>query len=184
MRHEGLPMPLPYRRRITNPLQTTADGALKLLLPRAVTGLSDDLADEKQSTPTHRNFQESLTVIDAVGRYFQDYAVFWGRTSREDFWWVALFTALVVFFSALLEAHVKSVGADLMALYVCATIVPFTAIGVRRLHDANLSGWWVFVGLVPIVGQLIALVFFLTPGTRGPNRYGDDPRGAQFGAAT
>jgi uncharacterized membrane protein YhaH (DUF805 family) len=118
-----------------------------------------------------------LTVIDAVGRYFQDYAVFWGRTSREDFWWVALFTALVVFLSSLIETHVKSIGAGLMALYVCATIVPFTAIGVRRLHDANLSGWWVFVGLVPIVGQLIALVFFLTPGTDGPNRYGDDPRG-------
>ncbi len=121
-------------------------------------------------------------MIDAVGRYFQDDAVFWGRTSRADFWWVALFTAQVVFVGALLEAHMKVFGADLMALYVCATLVPFTAIGVRRLHDANLSGWWVFVGLVPIVGQLIALVFFLTPGTDGPNRYGDDPRGAHFGA--
>jgi uncharacterized membrane protein YhaH (DUF805 family) len=125
-----------------------------------------------------------LIVIDAVGRYFQDYAVFGGRTSRADFWWVALFTAQVVVFSALLEAHAKTIGADLMALYVCATIVPFTAIGVRRLHDANLSGWWVFVGLVPIVGQLIALGLFLTPGTLGPNRYGDDPRSAPFGAAT
>ncbi len=123
-------------------------------------------------------------MIDAVRRYFQDYAVFAGRTSREDFWWIALFTAGVVFCGALLETHVKGIGADLMALYVCVTIVPFTAIGVRRLHDANLSGWWVFVGLVPMVGQLIALVFFLTPGTRGPNRYGDDPLRAQFGAAT
>jgi uncharacterized membrane protein YhaH (DUF805 family) len=35
-----------------------------------------------------------------------------------------------------------------------------------------------------MVGQVIALVFFLTPGAHGPNKYGDDPRGAQFGAAT
>jgi len=155
----------------------------KLLAPRAVPGPSD-LADESQSTRTQRAFRESFTVIDAVGRYFEDYAVFEGRTSREDFWWVALFTALVVCFCSLLEAHGQGIGADFLAFYVCATIVPFTAIGVRRLHDANLSGWWIFVGLVPIVGQLIALVFFLTPGTRGPNSYGDDPRRAQFGAAT
>jgi len=42
---------------------------------------------------------------------------------------------------------------------------------VRRLHDANHTGWWWWIGLVPIVGWIVLLVFYLLPGTPGPNRY-------------
>jgi uncharacterized membrane protein YhaH (DUF805 family) len=53
---------------------------------------------------------------------------------------------------------------------------------VRRLHDIDRSTWWVLLSLIPFLGAVVLLVFFILPGTPGPNRYGpatdgDDPIG-------
>ncbi len=55
-----------------------------------------------------------------------------------------------------------------------ATVVSFM-LGIQRLHDLDLSGWWVLVLLVPIVGALFALYLLLAPGTQGANRFGSMP---------
>ena len=53
--------------------------------------------------------------------------------------------------------------------------VPGLAAAVRRLHDQNRSGWWVLMGLVPLLGALAQLVVFCLPGVRGDNCFGADP---------
>ena len=58
------------------------------------------------------------------------------------------------------------------ALYGLAVLIPSIAVGVRRLHDTDKSGWWLLIGLIPCVGIIILIVFFATEGTRGPNQYG------------
>ena len=50
-------------------------------------------------------------------------------------------------------------------------IVTNIALSVRRLHDSNHTGWWWWIGFVPLVGWIIAIVFYLLPSTPGPNRY-------------
>ncbi len=55
-------------------------------------------------------------------------------------------------------------------------IIPSFTVGIRRLHDTERSGWWLLIGFVPIIGALVLLFFFITEGTRGPNRYGADPK--------
>jgi uncharacterized membrane protein YhaH (DUF805 family) len=54
-------------------------------------------------------------------------------------------------------------------------LLPSLAVGVRRLHDTNRSGWWLLISLVPILGGIVCFVFMVLPGTRGPNKYGPDP---------
>jgi uncharacterized membrane protein YhaH (DUF805 family) len=61
------------------------------------------------------------------------------------------------------------------ALLIAAFIIPQ---GIKRLHDLNLSGWWVLVGAIPFLGPLCGIVIIFTRGTRGPNRYGPDPLAA------
>jgi uncharacterized membrane protein YhaH (DUF805 family) len=53
----------------------------------------------------------------------------------------------------------------------------------RRLHDTNRSGWWILIGLIPIVGPIILLVFYATEGDAGDNQYGPDPKAAERGGA-
>lgn len=80
--------------------------------------------------------------------------------------------------SAALASFERMAMAGLFVIVFGATlIVPTLALQVRRLHDLNLSGWWLLVDLLPYIGWAMMLVLLLLPGTRGRNRYGDDPRG-------
>lgn len=56
-----------------------------------------------------------------------------------------------------------------------ALLLPSLAVGVRRLHDTDRSGWWILIVIIPIIGWLVLIFFFVTPGTPGPNRYGQPP---------
>jgi hypothetical protein len=55
------------------------------------------------------------------------------------------------------------------------TAIPSIAVAVRRLHDIDRSGWWILIGLIPLVGVILLLVWFASEGTHGPNRFGPDP---------
>jgi len=52
---------------------------------------------------------------------------------------------------------------------------PGLGVAVRRLHDIGRSGWWILVGIIPLVGWIVLLVWYLTPGTPGSNEYGAAP---------
>jgi uncharacterized membrane protein YhaH (DUF805 family) len=64
------------------------------------------------------------------------------------------------------------------ALYSLWAMIPGLAVTVRRLHDLDKSGWHILVGLIPLVGGIILIIWYATEGTRGPNRYGPDPLAA------
>lgn len=56
-------------------------------------------------------------------------------------------------------------------LFSLAVLLPGLAVSVRRLHDIDKSGWWVLIAFVPVIGIIVLLVFFVMPGTDGPNRF-------------
>jgi uncharacterized membrane protein YhaH (DUF805 family) len=110
------------------------------------------------------------------------YAVFSGRSQRKEYWMFILFNTLIscvlVVMDILTGTAVKSVGLGALGgLYALAIIIPSFAIAVRRLHDIGRSGWWVLIPLIPLIGGIVFLVFALTDGTPGDNRYGPNPKG-------
>ncbi len=62
-----------------------------------------------------------------------------------------------------------------LILYELIAIVPSVMLGIRRLHDLNLSGWFWLIFLVPYVNIIFGLYILFAPGTVGPNKYGADP---------
>jgi uncharacterized membrane protein YhaH (DUF805 family) len=54
-----------------------------------------------------------------------------------------------------------------------ANFIPGLSVQVRRLHDTDRSGWWMLIGLIPLVGAIALLVFNCLPGTDGSNRFGN-----------
>lgn len=108
----------------------------------------------------------------AYEQFWLRYVDFRGRSSRAEYWWVFLIN-LVLELLFTLGARSTSLVSDLGLLYGLAAIIPNLALVVRRLHDSDHRGWWIFIALVPIVGAIVLLVFELLPGTPGPNRYGD-----------
>jgi uncharacterized membrane protein YhaH (DUF805 family) len=115
-----------------------------------------------------------VTFGEAISDGFSKYATFSGRSSRSAYWWWTLFYILVVIGASIVDTGLKS--QVLTALTWLAFIVPNLAVLVRRLHDTDRTGWWVFISFLPLVGWIILLVFVCTD-SGGPNRYGTGPDG-------
>jgi uncharacterized membrane protein YhaH (DUF805 family) len=103
--------------------------------------------------------------------------VFAGRARRKEYWVFELahFPIILALVFVGKIVHSRNLGL-LPTLYILAMIIPSLAGFVRRLHDTNRSGWWLFINFVPVVGPLILLSFTLTKGNAGQNRFGPDPK--------
>jgi len=112
-------------------------------------------------------------------QYFLDvlrnkYADFNGRARRSEYWYFVLFNAVISLGVGLLAGLI---GIDwLTYIYSLAILVPSIAICVRRLHDIGKSGWWYFIGFIPLIGAIWLIVLFCKEGDRGANAYGEDPK--------
>lgn len=68
-------------------------------------------------------------------------------------------------------------GLDLISsLFSLAIIIPSIAVGVRRMHDIGKSGWFLLLGLIPLIGWIILIYFYAKEGDAGPNQYGPNPK--------
>jgi uncharacterized membrane protein YhaH (DUF805 family) len=112
------------------------------------------------------------------------YADFSGRSRRKEYWMFVLGIIIAAVLLGIIEGVVGMSGmvggvyGPLTTLLLLGIIVPSIAVQVRRFHDQDKSGWFVLLGFIPFVGGLIVLVFMCLEGTRGPNQYGPDPKGA------
>ena len=107
------------------------------------------------------------------------YAVFSGRARRKEFWMYWLFYMIVAIVLGIIDGvlGLRSGGVGLLGgLYSLALLVPSLAVSVRRLHDTNRSGWFILIGLIPVVGWIILLVFYCMDSQAGDNQYGPYPK--------
>ncbi len=103
------------------------------------------------------------------------YAVFNGRAGRKEFWMFVLFNLIISLLLSLIEGLFSDSTSILSGLYSLAILVPSLAVAVRRLHDTNRSGWWLFLILLPIVGPIVLIVFYAMAGDKAANKYGEVP---------
>ena len=108
------------------------------------------------------------------------YAVFSGRARRTEYWMFLLGTVLIALVLGVIDGIVGvALDSDLSLLstvYALAVLIPSLAVSVRRLHDTSRSGWWLLLGLVPIIGVIVLLVFMVQDSHPGDNQYGPSPK--------
>jgi uncharacterized membrane protein YhaH (DUF805 family) len=120
------------------------------------------------------------------------YAQFTGRARRSEYWMFVLLVIIIeVVYYALMGATggMPAPGATPSGLGMVLTLIfgvamlglliPALAVAFRRLHDTNRSAWWLLIWLIPFLGALVLVVFYLLPGTEGPNKFGPDPKSAE-----
>lgn len=101
------------------------------------------------------------------------YAKFDGRSRRAEFWWYFLANLIISVVLNIVDFGIGLSGFGVLStIYGLAVLIPGLAVGIRRLHDTDKSGWWLLLALIPIVGIIVLIVFWATEGTRGDNRYG------------
>ena len=157
-----------------------------------------------------------MTPVEWAMRPLKKYAQFSGRAPRAEYWWFNLFLMIGYVVAMLVDRLIGSKVLGPYGLFAgllwLAVIVPTIAVGVRRLHDTNRTGWWMLGPIIPylvgfvlilptmknpenppalasaggagilmLVGMIMAIVIFIftvLPGTKGTNKYGADPYGA------
>jgi uncharacterized membrane protein YhaH (DUF805 family) len=126
-----------------------------------------------------------MDFVNAIVSGYKGFVNFGGRTSRAPFWYWVLFQIIVGVIIAFVEGggHTVVEGASIQSNYQAGPIaivwnlinlLPGLAIGIRRLHDLDKSGWWTLIALTGI-GAIVLLVWDGSKGTAGANRFGPDP---------
>jgi uncharacterized membrane protein YhaH (DUF805 family) len=110
------------------------------------------------------------------------YAVFTGRAQRAEYWYFALFNLLIMIaltvIDSLLGTYNPAAGLGLFSgIYALAVLLPAIGVAIRRLHDTSRTGWWVLLALIPVIGPIVLIVFFVMDSTPGENQYGPNPKG-------
>ncbi len=111
------------------------------------------------------------------------YAVFGGRSRRKEYWYFVLFSTIInlvlTIFDRITGTFDSSSGFGLLSgIFTLAVLIPSIAALVRRLHDTGRTGWWILIGLVPLIGAIVLLVFAVQDSIPGSNRFGPNPKTA------
>jgi uncharacterized membrane protein YhaH (DUF805 family) len=119
-----------------------------------------------------------IAVLGGAVHWYVDvlkkYTVFSGRARRQEYW---MFTLISVVISIVLLLIDKVLGTNfIQMLYGLAVLLPSLAVGARRLHDTDRSGWWLLISLIPLVGVIILIVFLASDTKPHDNAYGPNPK--------
>ena len=135
---------------------------------------------ETQSKTEEEKLQEiyadtkmkDINHFNAIKICFQKFFIFTNRASRSEYWWFILFYTIFASIPTFVPNENLVVFGYIMSLLL---FIPGIAVTVRRLHDINKSGWFIFISLIPILGSIIVLVMTIEKGTLGKNRFGEYP---------
>lgn len=113
------------------------------------------------------------------------YALFDGRARRKEFWYFFIavlvigiaFSILMGIFGAI-SSTLATIIYVIYMLVSLALLIPNIGVSIRRLHDIDKSGWFLLLGLIPIVNFYL-IYLFATEGTVGSNQYGPDPKAGE-----
>ena len=109
------------------------------------------------------------------------YAVFSGRARRKEYWFFVLFNLIISLVLTFIDSALGTLNEEtgyglLSGVYSLAVLIPSLAVAVRRLHDTGRTGWWLLIGLIPLIGLIVLLIFFVQDSKPGDNEYGSNPK--------
>lgn len=93
------------------------------------------------------------------------------RTSVRGYWMAILFNIIAILILGVLIS-ISEVFFILYLIYILAILIPSLSLSVRRLHDINKSGFWVFITCVPFIGAILYLIWVCKPSVDEGNRFG------------
>ncbi|WP_213953086.1 MULTISPECIES: DUF805 domain-containing protein [unclassified Variovorax] len=107
-----------------------------------------------------------MNFMQAVQVCLSKYVDFKGRAQRPEFWWFFLFQVIVAIVASFLGDVISSIAG-------LALLLPAIAVGARRLHDVGKSGWLQLIALIPLIGFIVLIYFWVQPGSTEPNVHGE-----------
>ncbi|MGB1038096.1 MAG: DUF805 domain-containing protein [Bacteroidia bacterium] len=115
--------------------------------------------------------------VDCISK---DYFNFSGRARRMEFWSFTLISFLLMFLTISISDAYGITEIIIMILAI-GLFIPSLSVGARRLHDIGKDATMLMIYFIPVIGYFWLMILFLTSGTKGPNRFGQDPKNSNVG---
>jgi uncharacterized membrane protein YhaH (DUF805 family) len=115
-----------------------------------------------------------MNFKDAIVSCLKNYVTFSGRALRSEFWYWILFCFIVSIVAGILDMAIfpdSETAGPLQAIFGVLTLLPNLAVGARRLHDIDRTGWWQLIAFT-IIGIILLIYWFCKAGEPGTNRFG------------
>lgn len=114
--------------------------------------------------------------VGAIKKGFKGYVVWNARSTRPEYWWWTLFAVIVAIIAAIIDSVVFSTNATtsigpVSGIVSLALFLPGLSVLIRRLHDTDRTGWWVWIMLIPIAGAIVSFIFTVLASKPGPTRW-------------
>ena len=109
-------------------------------------------------------------------KVLKNYVGFEGRAHRTELWMFFLVSFIISIILSVIDSVLGFESAGIRSLYSLVVLLPTLAVGMRRLHDTDRSGWWLLLWLIPILGWIPLIIFYCLDGTPGSNQFGPDPK--------
>ena len=114
-----------------------------------------------------------MNFTKSIAYCFSNYVNFNGRASRSECWWFFLFGFILQFIGTVWDAAMGDTSGNGVMYWISYAVVflPSIAVGARRLHDVNKSGWWQLIAIT-IIGIIPLVIWMATEGAKKKNKYG------------
>lgn len=111
--------------------------------------------------------------MEALSKYLE----FSGRARRKELWTFVLVNFVISISLSVLDSIIGMGIGFIGTLFGLAMIIPSISVGVRRLHDIGKEGLWILVGLIPFIGWIVLIYFYVQDSEPGANAFGSNPKG-------
>ena len=112
-----------------------------------------------------------MNFVESIQTCYKKFFDFSGRASKSEYWWFQLYNAIIYVLTFVFQGDLVL----LFSILIIVNLIPMYAVGVRRIHDSDKSGWFVLISLIPLIGLYI-FVLLLQDGSKGKNRFGVKPK--------
>ena len=112
-----------------------------------------------------------MNFVESIQTCYKKFFDFSGRASKSEYWWFQLYNAIIYVLTFVFQGDLVL----LFSILIIVNLIPVYAVGVRRIHDSDKSGWFVLISLIPLIGLYI-FVLLLQDGSKGKNRFGIKPK--------
>jgi uncharacterized membrane protein YhaH (DUF805 family) len=142
------------------------------------------MSSQSPQEPQQPNIQPQAQT-PPVDQPIAQAGMFSGRLNRLGYFLASIYIVIYFLVPIVLQLSFRNSGtSSLITMVNIVTIIWGLAgviliipagisVGIRRWHDLNKSGWYMLIGLIPLVGYIVPIILLFFPGTNGSNNYGE-----------
>ena len=156
--------------RVDFDIDSTTGNATQIFTALGHSNPVQNISNQLDKLSDQNKAEEQFNMIDWFVKCLKNYVTFDGRARRKEFWFFMLVCFILGIIVQVIDA-ILGTHQTLNGLLNLALLLPSLAVGARRLHDTNRSGWWQLL-ILTVIGIIPLIIWWASDTKRENNQWG------------